>query len=198
MTKRLESKGVSVWGHKKLGGYAGLKHTASKIIDYIPKCKVYCEPLAGLGRVASLGIDCEEIVLNDKSDYALKYLRQNFPDDTVRSFDFMKCIELYDDDDTFFLIDPPWMHEIYNGNSLSFCDRKDKEYYEQIMKVLPNLKADWILVCGIHPRYRGSTIMRKSSYNLLRLESDNKPIFGKKASVLLASNKPFIKKVKSQ
>lgn len=182
---------ISVWGNKKLGGYPGLTHTAKQICEYIPQCKIYVEPFAGLGRT-SHNIKAEKIVLNDKSPYAFDYLTKHFNAE-ITNLDFEESIRLYDSEDTFFLFDPPWMTEIYQGGNDSYCDRTDIEYYQQIMDILPNLKADWILVCGIHKRYRGSTLMRKSNYYLKELESPNKPIFGKKARVLLASNKPFKK-----
>ena len=44
--------GKSVWGNKSFGGYAGLKHTASKVSKYFPSHKIYVEAFAGLARTA--------------------------------------------------------------------------------------------------------------------------------------------------
>ena len=40
------------WGGKLLGGYAGLKHTAKKIAEFIPPSKLYVEPFCGLASVS--------------------------------------------------------------------------------------------------------------------------------------------------
>ena len=58
-------------GHEGVGighirGYPGLVHTALVISEHIPKCKIYVEPFAGLGRTAKHA-QAEQIILNDKS-----------------------------------------------------------------------------------------------------------------------------------
>lgn len=180
----------TVWKDKRLGGYSGLKHTADKINQLIPKCKIYVEPFAGLGRVAEIGIDCEEIVLNDKSEFALKYLRENFQDDTVRSFDFETCMRLYDSDDTFFLIDPPYYHNIYKNNDMTFIDRQPIEYYKRLLEILPTIKGNWILCSTKHRSME--TLLKKTNYYRIEVESDKKVIFGKKSRISLTSNVPLV------
>ena len=54
------------WGGKLLGGYAGLKHTANKIAEFIPPCKLYVEPFCGLASVSKY-VKADKIILNDIS-----------------------------------------------------------------------------------------------------------------------------------
>ena len=97
MTSFFPNKKTSVWGAKLMfGGYSGLKHTADKINDYIPVSKIYVEPFAGLGRTVELRH--EKIILNDMSEYAVDYLRNEYAEYsetcefpiTVTQEDYMK------------------------------------------------------------------------------------------------------------
>lgn len=182
---------MTIWKDKRLGGYSGLKHTAEKINKLIPKCKIYCEPFAGLARVAELGVNCDEIVLNDKSEFAVNYLRENFSDDTVRSFDWKKCMELYDSEDTFFLIDPPYYRNIYKNNNMSFIDREPLEYYKQLLDLLPTIKGNWILCSTKHREME--TLLKITNYYRTEILSEKNSIFGKKSRITLTSNIPFYK-----
>ncbi len=178
------------WEGKLLGGYAGLEHTAKLIADYIPKCEIYVEPFAGLGRVAK-EVNAKRYILNDKSKYAFDFLTKNFNAE-ITNVDFEETIKLYDSKDTFFLIDPPWRDEHYSRNSLTFLDKKPWEYYKKIFEMIPNLKGDWIL-CGVADERQTRGYMSNHNYNKLIVESKDKVIFGKKARTLLVSNKPFVK-----
>lgn len=192
----------SVWGAKLMfGGYAGLKHTADKINDFIPTSKIYVEPFAGLGRTVELRHD--KIVLNDMSDYAVGYLKNEYGEyeDSI-SFpilvtqeQFAKCIIDNDSPDTFFLIDPVWRFTCYDSHKNAFCDRKPIEYYQQILDMLPDLDGNWI-VCSAVDEHEIKKILSKTAkirgYHSKIVESDKKVIFGKKARTLLVSNKPFI------
>ena len=91
-------------GH--IRGYAGLVHTALQISEYIPKCKIYVEPLAGKGRVAKY-VKSDRFVLNDMSDYAYNFLSKNFNAE-ITQMDFEECIKLYDGQDVFMVFDCPW------------------------------------------------------------------------------------------
>jgi len=188
MSKIMKCK--TVWKNKRLGGFSGLKHVAKKINQLIPKCKIYCEPFAGLARVAMLGVDCKEMVLNDKSEYAIQYLQKNFDElTTIRGFDWKYCMKLYDSKQTFFLIDPPYYYNIYDNNSMAFIDRKPIEYYQQILELLPTLKGDWILCSTRHREME--TILKKTNYYRKEVISDKNVIFGKKSRIMLTSNKPL-------
>ena len=178
------------WGKQLLGGYAGLFHTADKIVQFFPKeIDIYVEPFAGLGRTAKL-INPKKMILNDKSEYALNYLKENFPNAMITELDFIDCIKQNDSESTFFLIDPPYRKPIYEENSLPFCDREPYQYYRELMDLLPKLKGDWIL-CSDHEERSLKGILSKSKYNNIKVSSDSGVIFGKKASVLLSSNLPL-------
>tara|TARA_R110002167_G_scaffold217157_4_gene421935 strand:+ start:337 stop:891 length:555 start_codon:yes stop_codon:yes gene_type:complete len=178
------------WGGQLLGGYAGIHHTAEKISKYIPKCKTYVEPFAGLGRLHQY-IDAENIYYNDMSDFAFNYLKENYPDATVTQQDFTEMFK-HDSEDTFFLIDPVWRSEHYSKNSLTFMDRKPYEYYKRIFEIVPKLKGNWI-ICGVADERQTRGYMSNHNYNKLIVESEGKVIFGKKARTLLVSNKELKK-----
>ena len=72
------------------GGYPGLAFSAFQISEYIPKCKIYVEPFAGLGRTVESKHD--RVILNDKSDYAVNYLKSHFPFAEITQEDFEECI----------------------------------------------------------------------------------------------------------
>ena len=179
------------WGKQLLGGYAGLFHTTNKIIQFFPKTiDVYVEPFAGLGRTAKL-ISCNKMILNDKSDYANNYLKNNFSDATITNLDFSDSIKQFDSKSTFFLIDPPYRKPIYEENSLSYCDREPYQYYKELMELLPTIKGSWIL-CSDHKERGLKQMLSKSRYNNVKVFSDKNVIFGKKAGVLLTSNLPLL------
>ena len=184
-------KGKAIWGKQGFGGYPGVKHTAKKIVEHIPIKPIYVEPFAGLGRTSKLIQKYDKMILNDKSEYALNFLRIHFKDAIITDDDFMDCILKHDSVGTVFFIDPPWDTSVYSENELTFCDRKDYEYYEQIIEVLPKLKGDWILASNVQGA--GSNRMRKLNYPNIIVESDKRVIIGKKARTFLMSNKPFIK-----
>ena len=148
MTKTKYEEGkTSVWGTRKLGGYAGVKNTAKEIVEKIPdinKYKLYVEPFSGLGRTAEhIKIP---MILNDKSAFANDYCKEHFPNAIVENMDFWETIKRYDSPDTFFMIDPPWQYFIYSDNDLAFCDRQVYEYYDTLLKVFDDIKGDWFLL----------------------------------------------------
>ena len=168
-----------------LGGYMGLTNTALEISWYVPKCKTYVEPFAGLGRVAKY-VKAEKLHLNDKSDFACNYLRKHFTDAVITSHDFEKMFVL-DDIKTVFLIDPPWTRKeyVHGCNENAFCDRSAVQYYDDIIKWLPKLRGIWF-VCGkkgnkklLDPRYHN------------RLFVSRKKFMGNNFTTLVMSNKPF-------
>ena len=185
---------AGIWGNQGFGGYPGVKHTAQQIIEYIPVRDFYVEPFAGLGRTAEF-ILAKGMILNDKSDYAFNYLKKHFPQARVTQEDFMVCIDGYDSEDTIFFIDPPWLTSVYSENSLTFCDRKDIEYYTQLITRFHTMKADWILASSVNSKT--GDLMRKAAkdngWYIKVIESKRKVILGRKAKTLLMSNKPFEK-----
>lgn len=169
-------------------GYAGLYHTAKQIASYIPNPKVYCEPFAGLGRVAKLVI-AEQIILNDRSEYSNVVCKQEFPNAIITNEDFEDSIKRWDSEDSFFLIDPPWSYRNYRDNPKAFADRNPLAYYKKLFEILPELKGDWILCCDKDEHEIGK-ICTKSQYPNLILKTNKKFIWNY-IGVMLTSNKPF-------
>lgn len=182
-----------IWGKQSFGGYPGVKHTAKQIIEYIPIKKLYVEPFAGLGRTAEYITG--KMVLNDMSDYAVNYLRKKFIKAVIYQKDFMEIINKFDHEDVIFFIDPPWKTNVYDENTLTFCDRKDIDYYRQLFTRFLDLKADWILASGVNDKI-GKLMIKTAEENnwyIHKVESMRKVILGQKAKTLLMSNKPFEK-----
>ena len=178
------------------GGYAGLKHTADKINNFIPNSKIYVEPFAGLGRTVEARHD--KIILNDMSEYAVNYLKNEYQywgetSDSpimITQENFMDCILKHDSPDTFFLIDPPWRFTCYDSHHNAFCDRTPYEYYSQLLEIMPKLKGDWI-ICSAKDEHEIKKILTKTNYSRIVVTSDKKVIFGKHAQTLLVSNLPL-------
>lgn len=182
------------WGKQGFGGYPGVKHTARQIVEYIPVREIYVEPFAGLGRTAEF-IEAPFIILNDKSDFAFSYLKKQFPQAIVTQNDFMTCIDDNDTIRTVFFIDPPWLTSVYDENDLTFCDRKDVEYYAQLFNRFKTMKGDWIIASSVESK-TGKMMYEaaeKNDWHIKLIESRKKVILGKKARTLLMSNKPFEK-----
>lgn len=125
-------------------GYPGLTHTAKGIAEFIGDCDIFCEPFAGLGRV-SKHINAKKYILNDMSDYAIRYLNENFKNALVTQKDFIECILTHDSLETTFLIDPPWARKDYADNPNTFCDRGVGEYYSKLAEIAPLLKGKWFV-----------------------------------------------------
>lgn len=182
------NKGVGNMKYIGIGhirGYAGLTHTALVISEHIPKCKIYVEPFAGLGRTAKHA-QAEQIILNDKSDYACNFLSKHFKAD-VYNLDFEEMFRLYDSIETVFLIDPPWSTLEYEKGcrNRAFCDRTPKEYYDKIFEWLPTLKGHWFL-CG---KKDNSRLNDDRWFH--QLFKSKRKIMGGNISTLVMSNKPF-------
>ena len=192
--------------------YPGLTYTARQISLFFPKCKTYVECFAGLARTAKYVTNCEIMVLNDKSEYSNKYCKKKFRKAIVENMDFIQTIKKYDSKDTFFLIDPVWRSDFYDGtikfndkwnfknkknteiltqrelkkkslNKLSFCDRTAKEYLSDLDNILPTINGHYILTLNKDGKFNS-----KFTY----LVKYHRPmIFGNYPSTRLFSNKPF-------
>src|SRR5690348_11609986 len=148
-------------GSACLSGYAGLATTADQIYKFVPECEIYCEPLAGLARVAKF-IKAKQMILNDLSDYAFNYLKINFPNAIITKEQYLDCISKYDKEGTFFLIDPPYRTSLYAVNTKTFIDRTDTQYFKELRDLLPQLKADFIM-CSDSSR-TGARIFKDTKY----------------------------------
>lgn len=172
-----------------VGGYPGLKLTAKRISEYIPYCKLFVEPFAGLGRL-SKKVKAKRKVLNDMSDFAYQHNKKNFKDWTITKQDFIDCILRWDSKDTFFFIDPPWRFMQYDPEyTLAFMDRKVKKYYEDLFNLVPTLKGNWIIASDVHEKESGR-LVQNSGYPNLIIRTNYKMLDGR-IQVRLCSNKPF-------
>ena len=181
--------GRSVWGGQAFGGYAGLKHTAEIIAEYIPNSIIYVEPFAGLGRLMGL-IKADKIILNDLSEYANNHNKKY--NAVITDLDFIECINQNDSKDTFFLIDPPYSNNVYKLNEKCFIDRDYRDYYRQLADLLPKIKGNWIL-CIDERNYHRFVKSLFPKYDSLNIKSKKNSLFGLKANIRLISNKPLIK-----
>lgn len=189
VTEKLKQKKKLLGEHKQLNptafkGYPGLEHTAKQICEYIPKCNIFVEPFAGLGRI-SKRVKADRYILNDKSDYAINYLRKHFKVE-ITNLDYSECIRLNDSKDTLFFLDPPWFDEIYDINPLTAFTKPCKEIYQELEESLPKIKGDWI-IAG-----KADGVLKKWGYHHKEIQSKKNYLFGYKARTYLVSNKPFI------
>jgi len=173
-------------GH--IRGYAGLVHTANQISEYIPKCHLFVEPFAGLGRISKV-VKADIKILNDKSDYAYAYLQKHIPEAVICQMDWYEFTHRYIDGDVFFF-DPVWSEIEYKEGCLerSFCDRSVKEYYEQVLKFVKEL-TELEKLCFVTGNKNNSYLKKSSLYTIL-IHARQK-IMGGRISTLLASNKPL-------
>ncbi len=178
---------ISVNGKKRFGGYPGLALTALQISEYIPRVKTFIEPFAGLGRI-SKHVNADRFILNDKSEYALSFLKSHFRAE-VTNLDFAECIRLYDSKDAFFFIDPPWHYDVYNKNSNCYCDRLPLDYYTEIFELLKTIKGDWML-CSDYREAKIKKMLSKSGYPM-KVITSKKKFIGNYARTRIISNKPF-------
>lgn len=190
--KKPRDLGKSIYKPGTLGssGYPGLHNTARLIAEYIPRCNIFVEVFAGLGRVAP-HVKVDKIILNDMSDYAVSYLKSKYPQHEVIKGDFIDCIKKYDGPNTFLFMDPPWSKGIYEENNKTFCDRTAIKYYEDILSIIPTLKSDWFLCSDVKEK-EIRKIMSKSGYPIKDIMSKKKMMGGLIGTKIL-SNKPFIR-----
>lgn len=165
-------------------GYPGLEHTARQICDYIPKCKIFVEPFAGLGRI-SRRVEASRYVLNDMSDFALEYLKRNFEHE-ITKMDYSQCIKTHDSKDTLFFLDPPWHDEIYDVNPLTANTKPCREIYDDLKESLPKIQGDWIIAGKVNGP------LKNWKYHHLEIKSKKNYLFGHKARTYLVSNMPFV------
>jgi site-specific DNA-adenine methylase len=151
-------------------GYPGLTYTAEDIANKIGDCNIFCEPFAGLGRVSKY-IKASKIILNDMSDFSVKYLKENFPNAIVTQEDFLECILKNDSSNTTFLFDPPWARKDYADNPKTFCDRGVGEYYKTLRDLVPSLKGNWFCAGRASGGSRSCVTVYFKEYNHFLIES---------------------------
>ena len=181
--------------------YPGLLRMAKFIGPYFPKTKYYVETFSGLARTAKHSRS-EIMILNDKSEYANNQCRKKFPNAMITNQDFEICIKRWDSKDTFFLIDPPWRIDFYQGVGMTarsktgitagFIDRTAKQYLEDLSIILPTIKGHYILTLPTNFSCRaskGKTVFPSPFSKKLRHHKGH--IFGNHPSTVLFSNKPL-------
>ena len=185
--RRIRTLGKAMFAPGILPGYPGLTFLAHKIGEYIPKCNIFLEPFAGLGRIAKK-VQAKHKILNDLSPFAFSYLKRNFPNAKVTNLDFVDSIKQNRADVIF--CDPPWRYEMYATNKAPVCDRPIKQYYEDLMNVLENTDSHWIISADYHEK-ENNKFLQKSGFPMLTLKSRRKMMAGY-PRVRMISNKPFI------
>ena len=172
-----------------ISGYGGLTYLAKDISQIIPRCKIYVEPFAGLGRIAKL-VNSDKMILNDLSEYCVNFLTVNFPDAVITKEDFIDCIKRWDSEDTFFFIDPPWSKRIYQNHKESCFTMPDvKSYYIHLFYWLPQLKGKWIITSD-NAEMESKKALSKSGYanRILRAKDGSPRFYGHLPVVRLCSN----------
>jgi hypothetical protein len=181
--------------------YPGLLRMSKYIAPYFPRSKIYVECFAGLGRTVKYSRS-QIIILNDKSKYSNYYCRKKFPNAIVENMDFIDTIKKYDSLDTFFLIDPPWRIDFYQGKGMTarskkgitagYIDRSAKEYLDDLKKILPEIKGHYIITLPIHfnRRKKSGKLFFPSKYSK-ELKHIKPHFFGNYPSTKLFSNYPL-------
>jgi len=178
----------------QISGYGGLHYMKDKIAKYLPKCKTYVEPFAGLGRMAEL-IQADKMILNDLSDYSISVLKEKFPNAIITQQDFRECIPRWDSEDTFFFCDPPWRKNIYkNHEAPVFNFSNVKNYYLHLFSWFRRIKGNWMITSDNAEVESGKALSRSGFDNIV-LKADDTPnqpkIFGRLPAVRLCSNIPL-------
>lgn len=191
--KKVKKLNVKPGGNKtvfaeRLGGYPGLTLTAKQISEYIPRCKTFIEPFAGLGRISKLVL-ADDFILNDVSEFAFQYLKGHFKNAMILNHDYSEIIKCFDSVDSYFFFDPPWDNTIYTANPLTEITKPVIDIYNDLKKILPSIRGNWMIAGAIDgPLLKWS----KEKYFHKEIKSRFKRIFGKNARTYLVSNKPFV------
>lgn len=172
---------------KRWAGYPGLTGISRPIIKYIPSNTYYVEPFAGAAKVYQELIKIKPAkfsfyILNDTSRFVYEWLKQEFTDPLITKLDFTEVIEQYNFKHSFFLLDWPWYMSYYNQTFSSFNRKSVKEYDLEVLKILDNIKGDFIITTR-----KENKRMLSSGFNNYLLQSDY-PVSGKLPKVLLTTN----------
>lgn len=154
-------------------GYPGLTHTAEKIAKFIGSTDVFVEPFAGLGRVSKY-IDANKIVLNDMSDFAYTYLKNNFTEAEVTKKDFIECVNLWNVPNATMFFDPPWSRVDYAENPKTYCDRGVGEYYKELRNIVETLQGDFYIAGRANGGSRSTVSVYFKDFPFVVIESDRK------------------------
>ena len=196
----MDGKPTSVWGKKLLGGTAGMTLTAKQTVDLMFKlCKkipydTYCEPFAGKARVYDIlsmrkdMFSYDQTVLNDMSTHSNEFCKEHFKWAIGEHISFEETIKKYDNDNAFFLIDPPWRRKIYTNNEFFTCTMSIPDYYNKLLEMVETMKGDWFITSSAD-EHECRGVLTKSKWNTLIIKSNEKrKVFGKPARTLICSN----------
>jgi len=172
---------------KRWAGYPGLAGTAKKIAKLIPRTITYVEPFAGSAKVYQEYLKrgdwiYEKVILNDTSDFVNEWLNREFPEATVTSMDFAKCIKKYDSPHTMFVIDGPWTKSYYDQGFSSFNRETVKEYDQEIVKLCQDIRG-YFIICS----RKENKIFKNSGFKT-KLVKSIYVVSGKYPKVMLTHN----------
>jgi len=193
ITNRLGQKSIHlprIDDKKRWAGYPGLAGTARKIAQMIPSpCITYVEPFAGTAKVYQEalkrkdGFRIQTAVLNDKSNFIRVWLYKEFLSSAfISNDDFVDCMKHWDDEYTFFLIDPPWNKSYYLQKFSCFNRESVRKYDEEVIELCKNMKGKFIITT----RKENKTMLKSGFRN--KLVKSEYVVSGKYPEVLITTN----------
>lgn len=116
------------------------------ISEHIPdNIKIYVEPFAGTFSIACYlfeerqnnGTEPKKIIYNDINKYDFTIFA-----DKVHHLDYKEIFDLYDSEDTFFYLDPPYYKKefLYDG-----CEGYTKQFHIELRDNIKKLKGKFLL-----------------------------------------------------
>lgn len=185
---------VKVSTFYQLKGYPGLHYMAEQISRYFPDNPIHVEPFAGLGRTIPFS-KSNIIILNDKSDYAVSYLKETYPKAVITQEDFSETIKKHrENPDVFLFLDPPWRKNIYKNNKgPEFTMKNVTQYYQHIFYWLNSdkTKCKWML-CSDRARTEISSYIKDIGYFTKELVHAKHTLYGRLIGVKIVTNYPLI------
>ena len=176
---------------KRFAGFPGNAGIAQKLAHLIPFCKTFVEPLAGTAKVCQELFGPkktqdypEQFILNDKSKFVVKWLREefNYNDVKITCTDFKYCVKKYDSKDTMFLFDQPWSRSFYD-QGFSYFDKENVAAYDkEILELCKSIKGKFFITTR-----KENTRMKKSGFRNLLIQSEY-VVMGKYPQVLITTN----------
>jgi len=184
ITNRFGQKSITlprIDDKKRLAGYPGNTGISRKLARIIPRCKIFCEPLAGTAKVFQELVKLspangypEQFILNDKSKTVVNWLRREFDSTGYNWFstkitctDFRYCIKKYDSKDTVFVIDHPWFKSFYDQVFSCFDRESVIQYDKEILELCNSIKGKFFITTR-----KENTRMKKSGFRNLFIKSE--------------------------
>ena len=153
-------------GDRQHKSYGGLRHSAEKLIKFIPEHELYVEPFAGHGYVWQRLGKPDNAVLGDINCEAIQWLEKNRGQSKakMKCQDWRKTVKQTDSKNTLFLFDPPWKecYSKYKGN----C----RLWGPEIIEIAKGLKGKSRITLSDTPENR--EILCKPPLKCKRIHSD--------------------------